>query len=394
MTRKILTVFFSVFTLATQAQEAILLAMNDVSFKASDTIEFSWNGADAGINHPLATMHLWIDNLQTGKRWKFRYPIVNGETAGALAVSKDLEPGTYAFNFLGANHHLEIFGRMRNVRVKMERNFKTGNLDTIAVYEKPEPIVQKVSYSLMNQSGFLFDSVLRVDERGQFRVSSFIFGDTGRLTFNMEKERENYIIDLVTPLDSMFTPFFSRTVFVTVKGTEKVKKVDTAAYQFSYISPYASSITLDEVKVSGPSKVQKFEKEYVSSFFQSVNARTYDGLNGFEMSTYDDIWDYLRAKVVGMTLFGLGLERRATWRGQPVTFFLDELMIDPSLIMIHPADVALIKAYPPGTTMALMVPGAAVAIYSKRGGGDSRRPGYAYTVLGYTPGAAEWRPLY
>jgi hypothetical protein len=224
MTRKILTVFFSVFTLTTQAQEAILLAMNNVSFKASDTIEFSWNGADAGINHPLATMHLWIDNLQTGKRWKFRYPIVNGETAGALAVSKDLEPGTYAFNFLGANHHLEIFGRMRNVRVKMERNFKTGNLDTIAVYEKPEPIVQKVSYSLMNQSGFLFDSVLRVDERGQFRVSSFIFGDTGRLTFNMEKERENYIIDLVTPLDSMFTPFFSRTVFVTVKGTEKVKK--------------------------------------------------------------------------------------------------------------------------------------------------------------------------
>jgi hypothetical protein len=394
MTRKMLTVLFTVFTLATQAQEAILLAMNDVNFKASDTIEFSWNGVDAGINHSLATMHLWIDNLQTGKRWKFRYPIVNGETAGALAVSKDLEPGTYAFNFLGANHHLEIYGKMRNVRVKTEKNFKTGKLDTVAVYENAGPVSQKLSYTLMNQSGFLYDSVLRVDERGFFRVSSFIYGDTGRLTFNMEKERENYIIDLVTPLDSVFTPFFSRTVFVTVKGIENVKKVDTAAYKFSYISPYATSITLEEVKVSGLSKIQKFEKENVSAFFQSVNARTYDGLNGPEMSTYNDIWDYLRAHVVGLTLTGAGIDRRATWRGQPVSFFLDEVLIDPNLIAIHPGDVALIKAFPPSATMALMVTGGAVAIYSKRGGGDSRRPGYAYTVLGYTPGAAEWKPLY
>ncbi|MGB4773277.1 MAG: hypothetical protein WBP58_17565 [Chitinophagaceae bacterium] len=395
MIRKMLTVFLTVFTIAAQAQEAVVLSMNGVSFNASDSIEFSWNGAEAGMKHPLATMHLWIDNVQTGRRWKFRYPIVNGEAAGALAVSKDLEPGTYAFNFLGANHRLEVYGKMRNVRVKMSRNFKTGKLDTVSVTEKPGSLARNLRYTLMSQTGFLFDSVMRVDDSGYFRIPSFIYGDTARLTFNMEKERDDFMVEVVTPLDSSFTPFFSKTVFVTVKGKQRVKAADTAAYQFTYASPYATSgITLEEVKVSGLSKVQQFEKENVSSFFQSVNARTYDGLNSLEMSTYNDIWDYLRAHVVGMTVTGLGFDRGAMWRGQPVTFFLDEVMIDPDLIVIHPADVALIKAFPPSATMALMVSGAAVAIYSKRGAGEPRRPGYSYTVVGFTPGAAEWKPQY
>jgi hypothetical protein len=395
MTRKMLTILFAVFTLAAYSQETTVLAMNDINFKAADSIEFSWNGAEAGMKHPLATMHLWIDDLQTGQRWKYRYPIVNGEAAGALAVSQDLKPGTYAFNFLGANHRLEIYGRMRNVRVKLSRNFKTGKLDTVAVIEKPGSLARNLNYSLMSQSGFLFDSVMRVDDSGYFRAPTLMYGDTARLTFNMEKERDDYLVEIVTPLDSSFNPFFSKTVFVTIKGAERVKKADTSAYQFSYVSPYEySGITLEEVKVKGLSKVQTFEKENVSLFFQNMNARTYDGLTSLEMSTYNDIWDYLRAHVVGMTVSGLGFERSATWRGRPVSFFMDEVLIDPNLIVIHPGDVAMIKAFPPSATLALGVSGGAVAIYSKRGGGEARRPGYAYTVAGYTPGAAAWKPLY
>lgn len=391
MTRKMLTLLLAMFTLVAAAQETTVLTMNDVSFKAADTIEFSWNGAEVGMKHPLATMHLWIDDIETGQRWKFRYPIVNGETGGALAVAKNLKPGTYAFNFLGADHHLEIYGRMRNVRVRIARNYKTGNLDTISMTELPGAIVQKVSYTLMNQSGFLFDSVLRVEASGKYRIPSFIYGDTARLTFNMEKERGNYIIDVVTPLDSAFTPFFSKTVFITVNGKERLKEVDTSAYEFSMASSYDAGITLEEVKVTGLSKIERFEKENVTTSFQSLFAKTYDGLGGPEMATYNDIWDYLRAHVVGVTFTGLGFSRGAIWRGLPVTFFLDEVMIDPNLIMIHPADVAMIKAYPPSAATMLMANGAAIAIYSKRGGGEGRRPGYAYSVVGYTPGAAEWK---
>jgi hypothetical protein len=332
-----------------------------------------------------------VDDLQTGQRWKFRYPIVNGEAAGALAVSKDLKPGTYAFNFLVSNQHLEVNGRIRSVKLKMAMNYKTGNYDTIAVFDKPGSMAQQVSYSIMNRAGFVFDSVLRVDEQGNFRVPPMIFGDTARLIFKMQKDRDDYLVEVATPLDSAFKPFFSKTVFVNIKGADRVKKADTSKYSFNFADPYPGIVTLEEVKVKGLTKLQQFEKDNVSQWFKSPNARTFDGLESNAMSTYNDIWDYLRANVVGLTVSGLGFERSALWRGTPVTFFLDEVMIDPNLIMLHPADIAMIKAYPPSVPMPMEFNGSVVAIYSKRGGGIPRRPGYAYSVTGYTPGASQWK---
>lgn len=391
MTKRILTALFSVITAAATAQVTTVLAMNELSFKAKDSIEFNWNGTKVGMNYPLATMHLWIDDLQTGQRWKFRYPIVNGEAAGALAISEDIRPGTYAFNFLGANHHLEIFGRMRNVRVKLALNYKTGNTDTIAVYEKPGSVAQNTRYSLMSRAGLLYDSVLRIDDEGHFRIPPLIFGDTARLAFNLARERSSYMMEMVTPLDSVFTPFFTKTVFITVKGKDRVKKADTAEYQFSFKDPYPTAVTLEEVKVSGLTKLQKYEKENVSLWFRSLNSRTYDGLDNNQLSTYVDLWDFFRSHIVGLTVSGAGFQRSAMWRGQPVVFFLDEVPIDPNLITIHPADVAMVRAFPPGSMMTMQGPGGAVAIYSKRGGGSVPRSNFSFSIIGYTQGASSWK---
>lgn len=374
-----------------RAQDSSGLLMSGRTFYHGDSISFAWDGHMIHQPYPLATLHVWIDNVETGQRWKLRYPIINGEAAGALCIAGDLKPGVYAFNFLAADHYLEIFGKMRKVKLKMALNHETGKLDTIAVYDQPGKVAQQMEYTLVGRTGVLFDSVLRVREDGRFRIPPLVFGDTARLVFNPEREQPTYMIDMVTPLDTAFTPFWAKTVFVTIQGAQALEAPDTAAYQFAFSGNYPNSITLEEVKVSGPSKAKQFEKNFVSGQFKSIQAKTFDGLDSDEFLRYNSIWDYLRANTPGMIIQQNGFQRSASWRGQSVAFFLDEVLVDPSSITLPPMDVAMIRVYPPPSMISAQAPGGAVAIYTKRGGGREKISPYNYVVMGYTQGEADWR---
>jgi hypothetical protein len=378
-------------TVSALGADTTALRLNGNSFKAKDTVEFGWDGHVIHKAYPLATMHLWIDNVETGQRWKLRYPIVNGEAAGALAISGDLKPGVYAFNFLAAENYLEIFGKMRKVKLEMAFNHETRKMDTIAVYDQPGGVAQKMEYTLVGRAGILLDSVLNVDDSGRFRIPPMIFGDTARLVFGPEKEKSTYLIDMVTPLDTTFTPFFTKTVFVTIKGDVPGEKTDTSDYHFNFTGNYPQSITMEEILITGNSKVKKFEKEFVSPQFQSINARTLNGLDSDDIMKYNSIWDYLRANTTGMTVNNNGFQRSAMWRGQRVAFFLDEVFVDPSMLNVPPMDIAMIKIYPPPAMISVQAPGGAVAIYTKRGGEEEKRSDYNYIVMGYTQGEIEWK---
>jgi len=56
-------------------------------------------------------------------------------------------------------------------------------------------------------------------------------------------------------------------------------------------------------------------------------------------------------------------------------------------------DVALIKVYPPPVTLGSLIPGGAIAIYTKRGvyEGVKSEPEYNYFVRGYTQGIYKWQ---
>jgi hypothetical protein len=366
------------------------LKLNGRSFNAGDSLIFSWNGHLIHKGYPLATMHLWIDNVETGQRWKLRYPIINGEAEGAMAISDSLPAGTYAFNFLGAENFLEIYGKMRKVKLKLALNHETKKMDTIAVYDQPGPVGMEMGYTFVGRQGVLYDSVLRVGNDGSFKIPAIVFGDTARLVFTPEKEKSDYLIDMITPLDTAFTPFYVKTVFIQINKPEE--KVDTTPYSFNIAGNYPNSITLEEVKISGPSKAKKFEKEYVSPQFRSMNARTLNALDNDDLMHTNSIWDYLRANSPGMMISNSGWQRSAMWRGQKVSFFLDEVLTDINAINVQPMDVALIKVYPPPSMISSQVPGGAVAIYTKRGGEHSGPPSkYNYVVMGYTQGEILWK---
>lgn len=83
-----------------------------------------------------------------------------------------------------------------------------------------------------------------------------------------------------------------------------------------------------------------------------------------------NLFNYLQGRVAGLQITPTGA---ATWRGGGVTFFLDEVRVPAQQIANIPmTDIAIVKAYPPpfiGATGG----GAAVAVYTRRGG-RSRLP--------------------
>ena len=92
------------------ASDSIPVVLNAKKFSAGDTIEFNWNGNLIGKGYAAASLHLWVDHLETGRRWKLRYPILNGLAEGSLVITDSLPVGNYAFNFMAAEPFLEIKG--------------------------------------------------------------------------------------------------------------------------------------------------------------------------------------------------------------------------------------------------------------------------------------------
>ena len=103
-----------------------------------------------------------------------------------------------------------------------------------------------------------------------------------------------------------------------------------------------------------------------------------------------NIFNYLQGRVAGLQIAPAGFNGgRAWWRGSPVTFFLDEIRVPAQQIANIPmSDIAIVKAYP-APFIGAPGGGAAVAIYTRRGGSADYLPpnSQVFQVKGYSPSA-------
>ena len=388
----LLFTIYCLFIKTAGAQDPVWI--NTRSLNVCDTIQFEWDGTAIGKGYKLASLHVWVDDINGGTRWKYRYPIINGRASGSLEIPATMKPGAYAFNFMGSETYLEMKGQVKKIRIKTARNRQTGKMDTIYTQEAPGWVGQEIKYNLVSREGVLFDSTLQVNTEGAFKLPPIIFGDTANLNFKPEKTSDRYYIFLETPLDSAFTPFHTQTVFVTVKQQEYLSAdtvvADSSRYSFMLQDTYRDAITLEEVVVTGKSKAEKYERQYVSPQFKNaIDGKTFDGLDpNSELSRATNIFTFLQAYVPGLQLRSDLITVTALWRNDPVTFFLDEIRIDPAALrLMPPSDIAMIKTYPAPATMTSFVFGGAIAIYTKRGEyNPNSGPRYSFVVNGYTQG--------
>jgi hypothetical protein len=375
------------------SHDSIPLSLNTKNVMPGDTLEFTWNGNIIGKGYAAASLHLWIDHLESGRRWKLRYPILNGSSEGALIISDSLLEGNYAFNFMASEQFIEINGKVRNVKIKTAYNYKTKKKDTIAVFELPKMKGKEMRYTLLGQASILHNDYMNVDEEGGFKIPAIVFGDSAQLLFDPGRGRGVYWISLETPLDSLFTPFYSETVFVGVqkKNTKPVELKDTSSYVFGFEDPYPDAVVLDEIVLKGKSNAEKFEDDFVSKLFKaSPDAKTIDALDNNELMRSNSILNFLQSRVAGLFIRSDGITTNVTWRGEAVDFFINEFPVDVNNLNLSPMDVALIKVHPPPSQLRSLSNGGAIAIYTKRGKYEDQKgvPQYNFMIKGYTQGVS------
>ncbi|MBA4259452.1 MAG: hypothetical protein C0446_09830 [Chitinophaga sp.] len=329
------------------------------------------------INKKLksATAHIWIDHLGTKQRWKFRYPMIEGEVNAALKISEQIPSGNYAISCLIQSG----FYRMQGQVVEREKQ------DTV------------INYMMRTSTKQMMVDRVKVDAKGFFTMKPMLFQDTASFYFSpAKKPKKNYLaILLKTPVDSAFEPVVTQTVFFNVgkEGTYIEKKYD---YTLSLDDPDSSS-DLPNVTVytKAKTKLQQYEETYTSGLFKNDNAYVFDGLENDELAQSQSIAWFLQQKVPGLNVAIDSANNEVfKWREEICSIFIDEFEVMPGeQMMVFPRDIAMIKVFrPPFQYSSTTGFGGAIAIYTKKGKYiDNNGAKFSFILRGYTAFDSVWK---
>ena len=218
--------------------------------------------------------------------------------------------------------------------------------------------------------------ITKTNEKGQFSIDSLLFQGTVRFYFMEPRGKKSQYIDIALAKDTVtILPHTSREGWVV--DASEVNVVSTA-YDASAVA-MAEGDLLEEVtlEVRKKSPEQVVDERYSSGLFSGFATRTLDLVSSDQVITEPTIFDYLIARVPGLSFTANGPEYVLYYRQGPsasslgpipMTVFLNEVETDPSLIAaIPPNEIALVKVF--GTFAGAFGNGAggAMAIYTKKG---------------------------
>jgi hypothetical protein len=329
------------------------------------------------INKKLksATAHIWIDHLGTKQRWKFRYPMIEGEVNAALKISEQIPSGNYAISCLIQSGFYRMQGQV------LERDKK----DTV------------INYMMRTSTKQMMVDRVKVDAKGFFTMKPMLFQDTASFYFSpIQKPKKNYLaILLKTPVDSAFEPAAIQTAFFSVgKPGEFIdKKID---YSLSLDDPeLGGDLPNVTVYAKAKTKVQEYAESYTSGLFKNDNAYIFDGLGNDELAQSQSLAWYLQQKVPGLNVAIDSANNEVfKWREELCTIFIDEFEVMPGeQTMVFPRDIAMIKVFrPPFQYSSTTGFGGAIAIYTKKGKFvDNNGAKFSFILKGYTAFDSVWK---
>ncbi len=386
MKRYLATFLLICSALTVEANDSIQVKINQFSFSAKDSIQFACripNYASQGL--AAITLNVWIQDIETKQTWKFRYPVLNGESDVSLAIGDSIKPGKYAVNFILQKGLFKLRGLVKN-------QYKSKSLNYLMMIKGKKSFFNSVDLGTANS--FNIKNVLFEDE------AFFVFTPPGKV------KRNDLLIDVATPLDSAFEPIAIFTQLINVKPELNKDSSDyNPKYTFDFQKTYINT-TLPDVVVTykGKKKIEQYDETYSSGLFKDDNAKVFDGLDNDEISRFADIETFLQSKVAGLTITRSELgESIIQWRQEPVVIYVDEFMMETgTMIPVAPTDVAMIKVYNPPASVnsgigkspdsPSMGFSGAIAIYTKKGNFDNntnRR--FRFTFKGYTALESVWK---
>lgn len=379
-TMSILVFVLSAFATKAIAADTLVVIFDKQHFVQGDSIEMEVYTEPFRAFQPAQTLHVWIDNIRTGRRWKFRYPFLKGRYKFTLKINDSIPNGIYAFNFLIQKKFLSVNGKLK------DPGEGDKVINYIATTKNKAPIIDGTA----------------IETGGSFKIDNLFYTDSVYFGFSpVKKSRINPLkISLETPVDSAFIAEASITEFITVGNMETSNAINDSIkhnYVF-YKAGKKDKELLEEVvlQTKVKTKRKKFEDENVSGLFDSENSTTLDFYDSDELTGYADIYSYLETKIPGLRTQTDPENGQPVlyWRNYKTDIYVDEFAntdFSPSSVSMQ--DIEMIKIFRPGTRMGLDGSGGSVAIYTKR---RSNRPGnklsnYSFYVKGYNQKNAEWK---
>lgn len=377
--KNILLLLFTPLLLITTAQAQqgknrldIQLSKNVLQPGDSLSVTVSFKNADAVIpDSSLATLEMMIENEQ-GLRTRLRWPVINGEASGVLHLPDSLPRGKYTILAGLQQRFFEVIGKIQD----------GGNIG-------------RIQAMLLTKTGDWDQQEVIVEPDGSFIIRNWLFEDNAIMSFSrIQNSHVPLNIRLSTQLDSSYTPlavagraFYVGTPSAAVRQTLD-RSIDVRAE--ANFAGKGALLPAVIVRSTYKSPAQQFNEEYSNGLFRTGDARLIGVLEDPNAPAFPNLFAYLQSRVAGLQISAVGFNGASVvWRGNPVSFFLDEMRVSTQQVASIPmADIAIVKAYPPpffgapgGGT------GGGIAVYTRRGGEASYAPDnrQVFRVRGYTP---------
>jgi len=375
----ITTFFFLSFGISNcYSQTKINSILNNTAFKQGDTLYFELNLSDSFKTIKTASIHLWIENISNGKKWHFKYPLINGYLKASLVIDSTITPGSYALNFLMQKNFFRIKGEVKNA-------FKKEN---------------QINYVLLSKNKDIVTGSLQLDIDKFFISDCMLFQDSANLIFSRPNHKGIKLeIQLINELDSSFTVADSVTKFISIYDKQDTVNKNSKIFE-TYVFSEKDRLyktTMQEVIVNAKSKklVDDFQKDNVSGMFGGIDGTVIDGLESDEIAHAGNLFNFLTGKVAGLNIKTTdeGIEE-LVWRKHTTEIYIDEIKADPEMALdISLSDIAMIKIFEPGVPVSFgSASGGTIAIYLKKGiYAKENKPSNHFYINGYTGLNTIWK---
>jgi hypothetical protein len=391
MTRADLTKAFSIhllvlssFFVQAAAQDTLIAIFDRENFVQGDSIEMEVYTEPYRSHAPAKTLHLWIDNIRTGQRWKYRYPLVKGRCNIGLRISDSIPNGTYAFNFLLQDKFLTIKGKL------LSEEKTDSSVNYFANAKKKVPIIEE---AMIQPGGF-------------FIIDNLFFTDSVFFSFSPAKQKKGskLRISIETPLDSVFIAGASVTEFINIgkrdspsagAGDEKNR------YAFDAKGMNQSNLLKEVVvQAKGKKPIDEYKEKYVSGLFGNEDAKTIDFLGSEEALSFPDLFTYLTFKIPFLVqkVNSDNGQQFLTYRNETVDIYVDEFLEnDFSQTSVSIQDVAMVKFFSQSFRLGGGIMdngiGGSLVIYTKKPQDKkgNKLSNYTFLIRGYTSLAGEWK---
>lgn len=223
-------------------------------------------------------------------------------------------------------------------------------------------------------------SQVKTDDQGFFNLKGLIFEDALKFSYQLNDPKipKEQVQTIFQP-DYSFAPFkktLPESNYILVQRVindqpaESVKRYIATKNTQNSINEKATLIEEVRLKAKKIDKTKELNDKLSSPLFKGMNEYIFDFVNDHNSAqAFTNILQWLQGRVAGLSIdYSMG-NYIPKLRGSKVNIYLDEMMVDPSLISsISVSDIAMVKVIKDHFAGSFGGATGAVAIYTKRGG--------------------------